>query len=326
MAVTNPYYEFTPTFVAGATVRAGEVNTQYQAIQNAFDFLPGANDALTTGTATFAPESGSANAYVVTMPDTRTANTDGDEIIFFASHGNSGAATLNVDGLGAIALVDRTGAALISNDIVSGRLYMATYDASNTRFVLDVTTNVVTNIIDKVQGSSTDVPTDVGAILNATLDFVNANDVEIASLQFGIGGGNFLSLFNKAWSGSVRLYGTDVSGSQTLLLSCDPDGATSLRYGSNAAANTTTLALGSFEINNTLTGSGQERALTVSDVGITATTTELEQDTDPINTDPAKVQGYMVYNTTTGIPYWADGPGDADTWSNATGAVVHTPV
>lgn len=57
-----------------------------------------------------------------------------------------------------------------------------------------------------------------------------------------------------------------------------------------------------------------------------ATTVELEDITDAINTDTAKVAGYMVFNTTTGAPVWAIGDADGDVWNDATGAVAHTPV
>ena len=57
-----------------------------------------------------------------------------------------------------------------------------------------------------------------------------------------------------------------------------------------------------------------------------ATTTELEDVTDIINTSPLKHAGFMVWNSTTGIPVFADGSNDSDTWSDATGAATHTPV
>lgn len=136
MTVTNPYYEFAPEFIPGTKARSDDVNLQYQAIQNAFDFLPGAADAITTGTSTFAPESGTGNAYVVTMPDTRTAENDGDEVIFFAAHTNTAAATLEVDGLGAKSIVRADGTAVVSGDLASGILYVMRYDASNTRYQL----------------------------------------------------------------------------------------------------------------------------------------------------------------------------------------------
>ena len=136
MAVTNPYYEFDPSFIPGTKARSEDVNVQYQNIQNAFDLLPGSSDALTTGMATFAPESGSGNAYVVTMPDTRIAEADGDEIVFFATHTNTAAATINVDGLGAKAIVTATGVALAANDLLDGIAYTVRYDATNTRYQL----------------------------------------------------------------------------------------------------------------------------------------------------------------------------------------------
>lgn len=58
----------------------------------------------------------------------------------------------------------------------------------------------------------------------------------------------------------------------------------------------------------------------------TATTTQLADITAEINTSDNKVAGYMVWNSTTGIPVWADGSGAGDTWSGADGLVDHTPV
>ena len=58
---------------------------------------------------------------------------------------------------------------------------------------------------------------------------------------------------------------------------------------------------------------------------VSTTTTALEDVADAINTVD-KYAGKMVWNATTGIPDWADGPLDEDTWSGADGAVDHTPV
>ncbi len=146
MTITNPYYEFTPSFVPNTKAKSDEVNTQYQAIQNAFDLLPGASEAVTTDTAVFAPESGSGNSYVVTMPDTRTSNQDGDGIRFFATHTNTDATTLNVDGLGAVALVNWDGTVLTGNEIVSGRIYEVRFDATGSQFVLAATTDAALQV------------------------------------------------------------------------------------------------------------------------------------------------------------------------------------
>ena len=56
-----------------------------------------------------------------------------------------------------------------------------------------------------------------------------------------------------------------------------------------------------------------------------ATTAQLAAIADPINTDD-KVQGKMVYNSTTGLVVVADAGTAAGTWSAVTdGLVDHTP-
>ena len=59
--------------------------------------------------------------------------------------------------------------------------------------------------------------------------------------------------------------------------------------------------------------------------GVTSTTTALEAVANAINTT-GKYTGKMVWNTTTGLPLWADGPAAADTWSLATGVATHSPI
>ena len=133
--MANNYYTFTDTFIPGARARSGDVDREYQAIEAAFDLLPSSNTALTGGRAAFAGTSaGTGNAYEVTMPDTRTANTNGDEVIFIADKTNTGAATLNVDTLGAQAIVRADGNALTAGDIQSGLMYIVRWDSANTRY------------------------------------------------------------------------------------------------------------------------------------------------------------------------------------------------
>jgi len=64
-------------------------------------------------------------------------------------------------------------------------------------------------------------------------------------------------------------------------------------------------------------------AVTVS--AFTATTTELADVSDAINTSN-KAIGKMVFNTTTGAPVWAVGTAAASVWNDATGSTAHTPV
>jgi len=173
LTVTNPYYEFDPGFIPFTKARAGDNNLQFQAIQNAFDLLPSDSDALTTDTATFGPESGSGNAYVVTLADTRTSNQDGDGVRFFATHTNTGPATLNIDAIGALALVNWTGSVLGGGEIVSGRIYEVRFDAANVQYVISASTDGAIQVAFAEEWAikAEDVPVSTGAGGNGTTDF-----------------------------------------------------------------------------------------------------------------------------------------------------------
>lgn len=71
---------------------------------------------------------GSANAQTLTL-NTASYNTlgDGHRFTFRAGFTNTGAATLNVNGTGAIAITDPIGNALVSGEIVAGGIYDVTY-------------------------------------------------------------------------------------------------------------------------------------------------------------------------------------------------------
>jgi hypothetical protein len=79
---------------------------------------------------------GAANAYTATnnAVGTWSAYAVGDFIGLLANHTNSGAATINVDGLGAQSIVTNDGGSLVAGDISSGALVLLLYDG--TRFQL----------------------------------------------------------------------------------------------------------------------------------------------------------------------------------------------
>lgn len=59
---------------------------------------------------------------------------------------------------------------------------------------------------------------------------------------------------------------------------------------------------------------------------VTATTAELTDITDTVNTSILKRAGYQVFNSTTSKPVWSVGSADGSLWVDATGATAHTPV
>ena len=280
MAITNPYYEFTPEFTPGTKARAEDVNRQYQALQTAFDLLPGDSDALVTGTATFAPETGSGNAYVVTMPDTRTVNTDGDHIVFYATHTNTGAATLAVDAIGAVNFVNWDGDPFTGGEIISGRLYSVRYDATGTRFVLEATLDAALQVewAEEWAQQLEDIPVSVAAGGDGVTDFsayhwaqkslasaigtrVNTDlttatpptsegvsgyfeiwDQDDTDLlaQYGFDASNALTVRNKMQGGAVRVITTAIGGAETTV------------------AQTLAASAGGLQVNNQLTAAGLE--------------------------------------------------------------------
>ena len=85
-----------------------------------------------------ATSGGGSNNYTLTSPSGHalTAYVDGLTVGFQANHTNSGAATLNVDGLGAIDLRTPDGAAIPASAITNGGRYIATYNSGATVFQL----------------------------------------------------------------------------------------------------------------------------------------------------------------------------------------------
>lgn len=81
---------------------------------------------------------GSANAYVLTFEQAPAAYTKGVIIHFYASFANTGAATLNINGLGVKALMVK-GVALTANQIASGDLVRVAYDGTGFQVLSNVT-------------------------------------------------------------------------------------------------------------------------------------------------------------------------------------------
>ncbi len=75
----------------------------------------------------YALDTGAVNACVVTLSPVITAYTDGLEIAFKVANTNTGAATVNVNGLGAVSLFKNANAALAAGDLVAGQIVVARY-------------------------------------------------------------------------------------------------------------------------------------------------------------------------------------------------------
>jgi len=107
--------------VEAADISAGSVT--------AAKISPGAISYIATG--------GSANAYTAALSPALSALTTGAWVKLKASFSNTGAATLNVNSLGAVAIKKWKDQALEAGDIVSGQCFEVQYDGTNWQLITE---------------------------------------------------------------------------------------------------------------------------------------------------------------------------------------------
>ena len=129
----NYYTRTTPDFIPFTKARSGEVDNELNAVVAGFDFLPTDQNALKRGRPTLFTAGGTGDVITITTGDSRVAYINGDEITWQQPADNTGAVTLNVDGVGAVQL-QMGGQALLGGELIAGRFYIARYDAANTVF------------------------------------------------------------------------------------------------------------------------------------------------------------------------------------------------
>lgn len=83
------------------------------------------------GAVTYAATGGSSNAYTLTLSPAITAYVTGMTLQIEPNHTNTGAATINVNSVGAKSIKDVYGAALIGNELQSGGIYTICYDGTD---------------------------------------------------------------------------------------------------------------------------------------------------------------------------------------------------
>lgn len=91
----------------------------------------------------YAADAGSNDTYVITLSPAPTAYVTGMQISFKANTSNTGAATINVNGLGAKTIVKYVSTTLADGDIAAGMLCSLIYDGTN--FVLQ---NPIANVVN----------------------------------------------------------------------------------------------------------------------------------------------------------------------------------
>ncbi len=88
-----------------------------------------------SGAQIYGVDSGMTDAYAIAMTPTLTAYAAGESFNFKANTANTGAATLNIDGIGAKSIVNADGSALSDNTIVGGQIVHVVYDGTNFQII-----------------------------------------------------------------------------------------------------------------------------------------------------------------------------------------------
>ena len=103
-----------------------------------------ANDVneATFGNKDYADATGAANTYAVALPVTKTAYYDGMVVEFSTTNANAGASTMNVNGLGAVSILNAGGAALAVGQIAANTITRLVYNTSGPWFEIQSGANL----------------------------------------------------------------------------------------------------------------------------------------------------------------------------------------
>ena len=119
--------------------------------------------AISNGVPLTIPSStGSSNAFVITYSPVPTAYVTGQHYPFIANFSNTGAATVNVNSLGAKSIKKNGATALASGDIASGQVVDEVYDGTNMQMVAP------TSVALPAPGTTGNVLTSNGSIWTST--------------------------------------------------------------------------------------------------------------------------------------------------------------
>ena len=114
-----------------------------------------------TGEEIYGVPNGGTDTYAITVAPAPTAYVAGMVFRFKADVANAGAATLNVNSLGAVAIVKNFNTVLSDNDIIAGQLVEVEYDGTNFQML-----SPIANVVAYKNGTTTKNSTDSSTTQN----------------------------------------------------------------------------------------------------------------------------------------------------------------
>ncbi|MEM7528835.1 MAG: hypothetical protein AAF416_14350 [Pseudomonadota bacterium] len=207
--MSSDYFNYSGTIPGTRTLASSAViRGVFQAIENGFALLPSIQDLARNRTDWAGTSSGSSTAYAISSALTNVSAYEAGLRRRFEAHvTNTGAATLDVDGVGAVSLLRPNGDPLAAGEIVQGLIY--TVHHNGTAFQIDVATTGQTGTVAAAGDGSVAAPgiawdsdPDTGiyrkssGIMGITRDGVNDLDLAKASEAEANTGTNNLTLMS----------------------------------------------------------------------------------------------------------------------------------
>lgn len=93
---------------------------------------------IQAGSHLYCADAGANDAYTCSISPPLTAYTDGMVVVFKPNTSNTGAASININSLGAKTIVTAANATLADNDLTAGRRYLLFYDGTSFRMAQDL--------------------------------------------------------------------------------------------------------------------------------------------------------------------------------------------
>jgi len=125
------------------------------------------------GSTVYAASSAGSDAYAITLVPAIAAYTTGQIVQFEADVANTGAATLNINGIGAITIKKNYDQDLANNDIEAGQIVTVVYDGTNFQMQSQLGNASIST-------SDFELITSITAANNATIDFTGLSTTYIA--------------------------------------------------------------------------------------------------------------------------------------------------
>ena len=229
---------------------------------------------------------GPANAYLVTLNSGATAYFQGMYFVAEFNAESTNVVTINVNGIGVKSVLGRNGGELPGGAIQAGGIFELRYDG--TVFQLMGTYAGGQAVVDGVT-----VRADINTATPPTTEAVTGNytvfdnDGTDQLTEVGFNGSNKLRVKNFMRAGLVDLEATDAAGVVRTVFSAGGDGGAQLYDQGVNTATAIPVASGGLQVNQSVTASGTERVMTVSDNALKANLASPTLTGDPLAPTPA---------------------------------------